>query len=69
METTAISQDEEGQTLQLPKAYQFAGSRVYVKRVGNAVLLLPHDAPYSVLLASLDECPDDFMAERDQPFG
>lgn len=69
MAAATISQDEEGQTIHLPRAYRFAGSRVYVKRVGNAVLRLPHDAPYSVLLASLDEFSDDFMAERDQPFG
>ena len=67
METATIVHDEEGQTIHLPEAYRFAGERVYIKRVGSAVVLLPYDAPYNVLLESLDEFTDDFMAERAQP--
>lgn len=67
METAKIFQDDEGQAVQLPKEYQFAGNQVYVKRVGSAVVLLPYNEPYSVLLESLAEFTDDFMAEREQP--
>ena len=64
METSTISQDEEGQAIHLPKAYEFTGDQVYEERIGSAVVLRPYDAPYSVLLASLDEFTADFMAER-----
>jgi antitoxin VapB len=67
METAKIVQDEEGQAVHLPKAYAFTGDRVYIKRIGGAIVLLPYDNPYSVLLESLDEFTADFMAERAQP--
>lgn len=67
LETVTIIHDEEGQTIQLPEAHRFAGERAYIERVGSAVVLLPYDAPYNVLLESLAAFTNDFMAERAQP--
>jgi antitoxin VapB len=51
--------------VQLPKTVQFSGTKVYVKQVGNALMLLPMDQPWESLLASLRHFSDDFLAERD----
>lgn len=53
--------------MRLPKAYRFEGSQVYIKRVGNAVMLIPYDDPWQVMLHSLDKFTDDFMLEHNQP--
>lgn len=67
LETATIIHEEEGQTIRLPEAHRFAGERAYIERVGSAVVLLPYDAPYNVVLESPAAFTDDFMAERVQP--
>ena len=50
--------------------FRFEGDRVYVKRVGNAVVLLPYSGSWEGLFQSLDAFSDDFMEEgRGQPAG
>ena len=41
--------------------------RVYIKRVGNAVVLIPFHEPWQSLFDSLELFSDDFMAQREQP--
>ena len=55
------------QAVRLPREFRFEGAEVYIKRLGNMVLLLPKDDPWASLMDSLDQFSDDFMAERDQP--
>ena len=35
-------------------------------RAGKAVVLLPHDEPWEILLESLGQCSPDFMSDRNQ---
>jgi len=51
----------------LPKAFRFEGDQIYIKRVGNAVLLMLYDDPRQLMWNSLDGFTDDFMLERNQP--
>jgi antitoxin VapB len=67
METAKIFQNGKSQAVRLPKEFRFNSDRVYIKRVGNAVVLLPYQSPWGSLLDSLDQFPDDFMQERVQP--
>lgn len=67
MVTAKLFQNGKSQAVRLPKAYRFAGDKVIVKRVGDAVVLLPFNNPWSVLIDSLDQFTDDFMADRAQP--
>lgn len=66
MDTAKLFQNGQSQAVRLPKAFRFHGEQVYVKRVGNAVVLLPYDAPWQSLVESLPLFSDDFMEERDQ---
>jgi antitoxin VapB len=43
------------------------GHEVYIKKVGNAVVLIPMDHPWDTLFASLTQFSADFMREREQP--
>ena len=67
MDTAKLFQNGRSQAVRLPKEYRFAGDRVYIKRIGEAVVLLPYRAPWQTLIDSLDLFTDDFLAERDQP--
>ena len=54
------------QAVRLPKECRFAGDEVYVKRVGDGVLLLPIRGAWDDLRASLDQFTDDFLADREK---
>jgi antitoxin VapB len=67
METAKLFKNGQSQAVRLPKEFRFNSDRVYIKRVGEAVILLPYKTPWETLLDSLDRFSDDFMQERAQP--
>lgn len=67
MERAKIFQSGRSQSVRLPKEFRFNGSEVFVKRVGNAVVLLPTDDAWDSLAQSLDLFSADYMTERKQP--
>jgi len=67
METAEIFEfDEKHQAVRLPKGLTFEGNHVYLKRVGNCIVLLPYDKPWETLVESLSRFSDDFMSKRNQ---
>jgi len=55
------------QAVRLPKEYRVTGNSVYVKRLGNSIVLIPKTADrWAGLFAALDEFPRDFALERRQ---
>ena len=55
------------QAVRLPKEFQFSGNDVLIQKVGDAVILLPHDKSWEVFLHGLHNFTDDFMnGGRDQ---
>jgi antitoxin VapB len=67
MKTARLFRNGQSQAVRLPKEFRFEGDFVYVKRCGNAVILLPAREAWSALVGSLDKFSDDFMTERRQP--
>lgn len=68
METAKLFQNGKSQAVRLPKKYRFPGDKVIIKRVGNAVVLLPYQDSWETLFDSLEQFSDDFMSEdRQQP--
>ena len=67
METAKLFQNGKSQAVRLPKEFRFKSDRVYLKKMGNAVILLPYGAPWQSLLESLSLFSSDFMATRTQP--
>lgn len=66
MKTAQISTDGTHQIVILPQDFQVSGTEVYVKRVGDAVILLAKDDPWRSLVESLDQFSDDFDISREQ---
>ena len=67
MKTAKLFRNGQSQAVRLPKEFRFEGDFVYVKKSGNAVVLLPANEIWTSLVESLDEFSDDFMADRNQP--
>lgn len=67
METAKLFRNGQSQAVRLPKSFRFEGEQVFIKRVGNAVVLIPYQDSWETLFESLDQFSDDFMQERDQP--
>lgn len=67
MKTAKLFRNGDSQAVRLPREFRFAGSEVLIRRIGDAVVLLPKAKSWGTLLASLDKFPEDFMASRDQP--
>jgi len=57
MDTAKLFMNGNSQAVRLPKEYRFAGDEVVVKRLGNAVVLLPQDNPWQTLFDALAEFP------------
>jgi antitoxin VapB len=55
------------QAVRLPKEYRVKGKSVYVKRLGDSIVLIPKAADrWAGLFAALDQFPRDFVLERQQ---
>lgn len=67
METAEIFENGLNQAVCLPLEVRFPGDRVYIKRIGQAVVIWPVSFPWQPLLDSLPLFTDDFMKDRPQP--
>jgi len=67
MKTAKLFKNGRSQGVRLPIEFRFDGDRVFLKRAGNGVLLLPSKQAWDSLVHSLDHFSEDFLAEREQP--
>ena len=66
--TAKLFQNGKSQAVRLPKEFRFEGKEVYIRRIGKAVVLLPHDDPWGLFFDALEMFPTDFMEQgRQQP--
>ena len=62
MKTAKLFKNGQSQAVRLPKEFRFKGEKVYIKRVGNCIMLIPmDDDPWRPLLESLGKFSDDFF--------
>jgi antitoxin VapB len=67
MNTAKLFKNGQSQAVRLPKEFRFKGDAVFIKKSGNAVVLLPEKDSWHTLVSSLEQFTPEFMAERDQP--
>ncbi len=67
MKTAKILNNKHGQIVQLPQEFYLEGKEVFVKRMGNVVVLIPKKNSWDSLINSLSHFSPDFMQERNQP--
>jgi antitoxin VapB len=66
MKTVQVLQNGQGQVIYLPDEFHFEGNQVYIKKIGNVVVLIPEQNPWQVLFESLNQFTDDYMEDREQ---
>ena len=67
MRTAKLFKNGRSQAIRLPKEFRFDGTQVFIKKVGNMVVLIPEQDSWQTLFDSLEQFSDDFMESRNQP--
>ena len=67
MNTAKLFQNGRSQAVRLPKEFRFEGAEVLIKRVGDAVVLLPQARSWDSFFSGLAEFEPGFTLAREQP--
>lgn len=67
LRTAKLFKNGRSQAVRLPKEFRFDGTQVFIKKLGNVVVLLPYQNSWQALFDSLEKFSDDFMVSREQP--
>ncbi len=66
-ETIDIKGKKGIQAIRIPQKMKINDNKVYLKKVGNALYIIPFHNPWQNLIESTDSFTPDFMDNRDQP--
>ncbi len=66
-ETIDIKNIKGTQAIRIPKQMEIDDDKVYLKKVGNAIYIIPYHNPWQNLIDSIDSFTPDFMEDRNQP--
>lgn len=66
-ETIDIENNGANQAISIPENFKINDSKVYIKRMGNGLFIIPYHEPWKSLFDSLQQFSTDFMEDRNQP--
>ncbi len=66
LEAIDIKNNKGVQAIRIPKKMRINDDKVYLKKVGNTLYLIPYHSPWQNLIDSTDSFTSDFMEERNQ---
>jgi len=66
-ETIGIMNKRGMQAIRIPKRMKINDDKVYLKKVGNSLFIIPFHNPWQNMLESLESFTSDFMDNREQP--
>ena len=67
VESVEIQNTKGSQAINIPDNLKINDNKVYIKKIGNALYIIPFHNPWQTLLDSLGEFTPDFMENRNQP--
>ncbi len=67
IETLDIENKKGDQAIMIPKKMRINDDKVYLKKVGNTLYVIPFHDPWQNLIESTELFTADFMNERNQP--
>ena len=67
MKTAKLFKNGQSQAVRLPKEFRMTGKEVYIKKQGEAIVLLPKEKSWGTLFDSLNHFVKGFKIERNQP--
>ena len=56
------------QAIQLPEAFRINDNKVYLKKAGNVIYIIPFHNPWQSFFDSFTQFTDDYLQEREQPY-
>lgn len=65
--TVKIQNRSGSQTIRIPESLKIEDDKVYLKKVGNSIYVIPFHDPWESLIGSTELFTADFLDERDQP--
>ena len=65
--TIDIKNKKGFQAIRIPKQMEIDDDKVFLKKVGNTLYIIPYHKPWQNLFDSLDSFTSDFMDNREQP--
>ena len=66
MKEARLFQDGQSQAVRLPKEYRFAGKSVYIRKLGDVVILIPKKESWNSLFEACAKFSDNFLEAREQ---
>ena len=66
MKEAKLFTNGQSQAVRLPREFRMAGKSVYIRKIGDVVVLLPKKDPWSVLFDACAKFTPDFLEEREQ---
>ena len=67
IETIDIKDKKGTQAIRIPKKMRINDDKVYIRKVGNSLYIIPYHNPWQNLIDSTNAFTSDFMDERNQP--
>ncbi|HEY5391571.1 MAG TPA: type II toxin-antitoxin system VapB family antitoxin [Hanamia sp.] len=61
-----IENNSKGQAIKIPDQFKINDSKVYIRKMGNGLYIIPYHTPWQSLFESLEQFSEDFMDERNQ---
>ncbi len=66
-ETIDVKNKKGFQAIRIPDTLKIDDDKVYLKKIGNSLYIIPFHHPWDNLIKSLDDFTPDFMTDREQP--
>lgn len=66
-ETIDIQQQAGSQVIRIPDDFKIDDDKVYLKKVGDSLYIIPFHNPWQGMIDSLGQFSTDFMEDREQP--
>ncbi|THB77122.1 MAG: antitoxin [Desulfobacteraceae bacterium] len=63
-QTAKIFMSGRSQAVRLPKEFRFEGKEVYIRRVGDQVILSPKPSSWKDFFFKEEKAPEDFLKNR-----
>lgn len=63
-ETVKIKKKSGAQVIQLPEGLEIEDDKVYLKKVGNSIYVIPFHSPWESLTHGTELFTEDFLDER-----
>ncbi|MFD2532978.1 antitoxin [Gracilimonas halophila] len=66
-ETAKLKNKSGSQIIQIPEGLKIEDDKVYLKKVGNSIYVIPFHKPWDSLIHGTEMFTEDYLAEREQP--